>query len=152
MLKQDAPVRAAAQISGDLPHSDLSGLITFTQLARGVLVQANVCGLPQNENGNAVFALHIHEGTECTGNAEDAFANAGGHYNPSGTMHPYHAGDLPPLFTNGSCAAMSVITERFTVDEINGRTIIIHANPDDFTSQPSGNAGKKIACGKIFMR
>ena len=152
MLKQNVPVRAAAQIKGDASHPELSGLITFTQLGRGVLVQANVCGLPQNGKGNAVFALHIHEGSQCTGNAEDPFADAGGHYNPGGTMHPYHAGDLPPLFANGGCAAMSVITDRFIVDEINERTVIVHANPDDFTSPPSGNAGKKIGCGKIFMR
>ena len=148
MQKQDAPVRAAAQIMGDAAHPELLGLVTFTQLARGVLVQADVCGLPQD----AVFALHIHEGSECTGTAEDPFANARGHYNPDGREHPYHAGDLPPLFSNQGCASMSVLTNRFTVDEIINKTVIIHEKPDDFTSQPSGNAGKKIGCGNIFMR
>lgn len=152
MQRQDAPVRAAAQIMGDAAHPDLLGLITFTQLPRGVLVQANVCGLPQNNQGDAVFALHIHEGSSCSGTAEDPFASTGGHYNPNGMEHPYHAGDLPPLFGNQDCAAMSVLTYRFTVDEIIERVVIVHEKPDDFTSQPAGNAGKKIGCGKIFMR
>lgn len=63
--------------------------------------------------------------------------------------HPNHAGDLPPLLSAGGYAKMTVLTGRFRVDEIVGRTLVIHNGVDDFTGQPSGNSGKKIACGII---
>ena len=66
-----------------------------------------------------------------------------------GCEHPNHAGDLPPLFGNNGFALSLFLTNRFTVDEVIGRTIIIHDHPDDFTTQPSGNSGTKIACGVI---
>ncbi len=88
-------------------------------------------------------------GTSCTGNAEDEFANALTHYNPNHCPHPSHAGDLPPLFENNGYTYMSFLTNQFRVRDILGKVVIIHDSPDDFTSQPSGNSGKKIACGKI---
>ena len=93
--------------------------------------------------------MHIHEGAECYGNNHDPFADAGMHYNPYDCAHPYHAGDLPPLFSAHGIAWEAVLTDRFTVEEIIDRTVIIHAMPDDFKSQPSGNSGEKIACGVI---
>ena len=79
----------------------------------------------------------------------DPFAGAMSHYNPKGCEHPYHAGDLPPLFGNGGSALSLFLTNRFSVREITGKTVIIHDRPDDFTTQPSGNSGTKIACGVI---
>ena len=87
--------------------------------------------------------------TETTGNEDDPFADAKTHYNPKSCPHPYHAGDLPPLFSANGYAYSAVLTDRFTVDEIIGKTVVIHSSPDDFTTQPSGNAGRKIACGVI---
>ena len=63
--------------------------------------------------------------------------------------HPYHAGDLPPLFSANGLGFSAFLTNRFVAEEIKGKTIIIHSNPDDFTTQPSGNSGIKIACGVI---
>ena len=77
------------------------------------------------------------------------FANTMGRYNPDMCMHPYHAGDMPPLFANNGHAFMMFLTDRFTINEIIGKTIILHSEPDDFHSQPSGNSGNKIACGVI---
>ncbi len=115
------------------------------------LITAEVHGLPVEQDcSGGIFGFHIHEGNVCTGNADDPFANTGGHYNPINCPHPYHAGDLPPLFSNNGYAFMSVLINKFTVNEIIGRTVIIHSQPDDFTTQPSGNSGKKIACGEII--
>jgi len=62
-----------------------------------------------------------------------------------------NAGDLPPLFSANGYAFSAVLTNRFTIDEIIGRTIIIHSSVDDFITQPAGNAGTKNACGKIIL-
>ena len=72
------------------------------------------------------------------------------HYNPQGCPHPYHAGDLPPLFGNQGYAFSAFVTDRFAVREIVEKTIIIHSKPDDFKTQPSGDSGEKMACGKII--
>jgi Cu-Zn family superoxide dismutase len=88
-------------------------------------------------------------GTSCTGNSNDEFANAKGHYNPENCPHPYHTGDLPPLLENNGYSYMSIFLNKFKIKDILGKIIIIHDMPDDFTTQPSGNSGTKIACGKI---
>ena len=78
------------------------------------------------------------------------FPGTEGHYNPMGQEHPEHAGDLPPLLsTKDGYAYLSVLSDRFTVKEIIGLTAVIHMNPDDFTAQPSGNAGSQLAIGRI---
>ncbi|NLT64781.1 MAG: superoxide dismutase family protein [Clostridiales bacterium] len=142
---------AVAIVSGSDKYPDLHGLISFCQTDMGVIVTSEVWGLPDPEENcvKPVFAMHIHSGTSCTGNAEDPFADAGQHYNPGGCEHPSHAGDLPPLFSNNGMAWSSVLTNRFTVQSVLGKTVIIHRQPDDFTTQPSGNSGAKIACGVI---
>lgn len=152
MIRKTNPM-ATANIKGSDDYPNLRGIVTFRQRPKGVLVTAEIYGLPyKNECNSDIFALHIHNGTSCTGDDEDSFANAGTHYNPTECPHPYHAGDLPPLFSNHGYAYMSVLTDRFTVKEIIGKVIIIHNQADDFTSQPSGNAGVKIACGEILRK
>lgn len=110
-----------------------------------------VTGLPKNSDkcSQPIFAMHIHSGGSCSGNETDYFANAMTHYNPNNCPHPYHAGDLPPLFGCDGTAFSAFLTNRFSVQDIVGRTIIIHAKLDDFTTQPSGNSGTKMACGVI---
>jgi Cu-Zn family superoxide dismutase len=93
--------------------------------------------------------MHIHEGRSCTGNAADPFADTGGHFNPKNQPHPLHAGDLPPLFSNGGFGYYSFFTARFRPAEIIGRTVVIHSGPDDFKTQPAGDSGSKIACGVV---
>ena len=141
---------AYAVIRGGSEYPQISGRIIFKQQPNGVLVTVRVMGLPDINDGMGIFALHIHSGDSCTGNSTDEFADAKMHYNPHNTPHPYHAGDLPPLFGNNGFAYMQVLTNRFRVNEIIGKTVIIHKGVDDFTSQPAGNSGKKIACGKII--
>lgn len=143
--------QAAAGISGSTAYPDISGIVQFYETRAGVIVYAEIDGLPGTSSpcGGRVFGFHIHDGTECSGNMSDPFANAMSHYNPRGCDHPYHAGDLPPLFGNNGFALSLFLTDRFTVSEVIGKTIIIHAAPDDFKTQPSGASGEKIACGII---
>ena len=137
---------AVAFIRGDSENPRLSGQVRFYQERGSVLVEAEIFGLPKN-NEAGFFALHIHEGDHCTGKK---FSETGGHYNPEETSHPKHAGDLPPLLsTKDGYAYLSVLSDRFTVKEIIGLTAVIHMNPDDFATQPSGNAGSQLAMGRI---
>lgn len=147
-----SPPNAQADVRGSQNYPEIKGTVFFYQLSNGVLLIAQIRGLPQGTAACSpdIFGFHIHEGDSCTGNSEDPFADARAHYNPGGCPHPAHAGDLPPLFGNRGCAFSAFITDRFTVEEVIGRTVIVHSAPDDFTTQPSGNSGAKIACGKIM--
>lgn len=143
--------QATARIIGSEDYPDISGAVRFYPTSAGVIVYAEISGLPQDSLPchRRVFGFHIHAGTDCGGNMDDPFADAMSHYNPGGCEHPYHAGDLPPLFENGGLALSLFLTNRFSLDEVIGRAVIIHDRPDDFTTQPSGNSGRKIACGVI---
>lgn len=142
---------ARARVQGGPEYPEISGELLFYEFKSSVLVVAEVKSLPEPGGACAhpVFALHIHEGKSCTGTPENPFADAKGHYNPEGCAHPFHAGDLPPLFSNRGTAWCAVLTDRFRVSEIIGRVVIVHLHPDDFTTQPSGNSGPMIACGSI---
>lgn len=141
----------APQPSVPSVRPNISGVVRFFETTAGVLVYAEIRGLPNAsvKCGGNVFGFHIHEGGVCSGTPEDPFAAAGAHYNPDGCRHPQHAGDLPPLFGADGLALSVFLTNRFTCREIIGKTVIIHAMPDDFVTQPSGGAGAKIACGVI---
>lgn len=139
--------QAYAEIKGSKDYKDILGMVKFYQTANGALVYTVIAGLPE---GNSFHGFHIHEGEKCRGNSDDPFADAKSHYNPNYTEHPNHAGDLPPLMNNNGFALSIFITDRFTVKDVIGKTMIIHEKADDFTTQPSGNSGKKIACGKII--
>ena len=143
--------QAEAIIAGGESYPDLSGTVRFYQTNDGVIVCAEISGLPHADAPcqGRIFGFHIHTGTDCGGNMDDPFADAMSHYNPGGCEHPYHAGDLPPLFGNSGLALCAFLTNRLSIDEVIGKTIIIHDHPDDFTTQPSGNSGTKIACGVI---
>lgn len=138
---------AKAQIKGGGEYPDINGTVNFYNTPFGVVVMADIKNLPTTQTN--IHGLHIHEGESCGGTAEMPFADSLEHYNPGGQPHPRHAGDLPPLFANNGYAWMAVLTNRFFINEVLGRTVIIHSNPDDFTTQPSGNSGTKIACGII---
>ncbi|MBQ9648727.1 MAG: superoxide dismutase family protein [Oscillospiraceae bacterium] len=145
---------AWAALSGSEAYPDVSGLVRFYQTRSGVLVAAEVSGLPEDADpcGKNILGFHIHGGAQCAGNEADPFADALGHYNPDDCPHPAHAGDMPPLFVNRGDAFQAFLTDRFSVREIVGKTVIVHSSADDFTSQPAGNAGTKIACGPIKTR
>lgn len=144
---------AIATISGSAEYPEIHGTVRFYQVRKGVVVAVEIAGLPQGTDacGKPFFGFHIHSGGVCRGNEKDPFADTLSHYNPDHCTHPAHAGDLLPLLGNSGVAMQIFLTNRFTVQEIAGRTVVIHAQPDDFTSQPAGNSGSKIACGEIRM-
>ena len=138
------PPHAKAALQGNGAY----GTVELYQTPHGVLVLAEIYGLPKGEiDRSPVFGFHIHEGKYAS--PPSLSPTAGGHYNPYHTPHPYHAGDLPPLFGANGCAFALTLTSRFTVDEVIGRTVVIHKGADDFTTQPSGNAGSILATGEI---
>ena len=144
---------AVCDIRGSMKYRGIRGRTLFYQTRQGVVVVTRVWGLPRSDDacGNSVFGCHIHSGSACRGNENDPFAEAGTHFNPKGCLHPYHAGDMPPLFANDGFAFSAFLSDRFDVRQIVGRTVIVHSMPDDFTTQPAGNSGAKIACGQINL-
>ena len=136
---------AVARISGGVEAPQLTGYVHFYQEKGCVLVVARISGLPKG-SGTGFYGFHIHQGKDCSG---VDFSGTEGHYNPTQQMHPQHAGDLPPLLGCDGDAFLAVRTNRFSVNEIIGQTVVIHSDPDDFRTQPAGNAGKKIGCGVI---
>ena len=130
-----------------------SGVVNFSQ--DGDIMQIDI--RVDNLKPNSMHGVHIHIVGDCR--APDA-SSAGGHFNPQGSSHggpfsePRHGGDLGNIQAdaNGSAAASLEITGISlgkNDDSIIGRAVIVHAQGDDLTSQPSGNAGPRIACGLI---
>ncbi len=125
-------------------HADrIRGCIRFFPQYPGVMVTAEIFGLSDGFHG-----FHIHTGGSCCG---ENFSDTLGHFDPQGRKHPEHAGDLPPLLSCNARAYMAVLTDRFELSDIIGRTVVIHSQRDDFTTQPAGDSGRKIACGVIRL-
>ncbi len=132
--------KAIAHIGGSKNYPRIDGFAHFYDTAAGCVVIACVQNLPQN---SPFFGMHIHQKGVC----EDNFSSAGAHWDDG--LHPQHTGDLPSLKNaNGNTFTM-FLDSNFTAIEAIGKSIIIHAMPDDFTSQPAGNSGERIACGII---
>ncbi len=147
---------AMARMEGGPDYPDITGLVFFRNVGGGTHVSATIYGLPAfraaSEGGQPIgpFGFHIHEHGNCTvGDPEKPFEDCGGHWNPYIQPHGNHAGDFPVLFSNGGYAGMSFFTDKFRVENVIGKSVIIHENPDDYRSQPAGNSGKRIACGVI---
>lgn len=128
---------AVAQICGTVDFPSICGTLMLYQSHAGVFAVVSVGGIPAEIGQGNVLGMHIHDPA------------TGKHYNPDGTPHPQHAGDMPPLFVDGSDAWSAFLTERIYVGEVIGKNIVIHRRRDDFSSQPSGDAGEMIACGEI---
>jgi Cu-Zn family superoxide dismutase len=127
------------------------GTVTFERAAGGVRIMAQLEGLPAGDHG-----FHIHEFGDCS--AADG-ASAGGHYNPAGAVHAgpeataRHVGDLGNLTADTRGIARYDRTDPIVrldgPQSVIGRSVIVHAGADDLSSQPTGNAGARLACGVI---
>ena len=108
---------ASAQIKGGRSFPNIKGNVYFKETKNGVLLTAKIEGLPKSAPNcfGRFFGFHIHEGTSCSGDTEDEFANAKSHYNPNNCIHPYHAGDLPPLIETNGTAYISVLLNKFQI-------------------------------------
>lgn len=155
IIQRKKPSAKAEIVGGPLAPS-INGTVSFYEVNKGSIVVAEIYNLPDStapSDGTPPinpFGFHIHEGNTCEiGNAAEPFEAAKGHYNPTNKPHPMHAGDMPVLFGNSGYAFLAFYTDRFFPDQVVGRTVIIHQNPDDYRTQPAGNAGKRLACGII---
>ena len=127
------------------------GTVTFTQDGDEVRVRANISGLkPSAEHG-----FHVHEKGDCS--SGDGMST-GGHYNPAGKAHgpqtsEHHAGDMPSLRADAyGNAAASFELKGVSIggsSDLVGKGLIVHRDPDDYRTQPTGNAGPRIACAVI---
>jgi len=150
-IPSDAP-RATARLE-PTRNNKASGTANFHQVGNKVRVIANVGGLtPNREHG-----FHVHEAGDCS--SGDGMSTKD-HFNPHGKPHGQptsaerHAGDLPALKADAGGNArfetdLDVITVTPGPTSIVGRGLIVHADPDDYKTQPTGNAGARIACGVI---
>jgi len=144
--------RAMAQLQ-PTSGNNVAGTATFTQKGGKVVVAANVSGLkPNQEHG-----FHVHEKGDCS--SGDGMS-AGGHFNPKGSPHGHpsspvrHAGDMPNLKADAQgkasmTAELDIISVSAGPTSVVGRGLIVHAQPDDYKSQPVGNAGARMACAVI---
>jgi Cu-Zn family superoxide dismutase len=146
-------VRLAVADLQAAPGQSVSGTVTFMKYGNSVTVVADIRGLPPN----STHGFHVHENGVCQ--APD-FASAGGHFNPGGHPHagppttPRHAGDLGNVEAgpNGRVYRRMIVTNLSLgsgPDNVIGKAVVVHANRDDLTSQPSGDAGGRIACGVV---
>lgn len=149
-------VTAIAKIKGGPLAPDIKGTVSFIDVSEGTIVCINVSGLPPFKPGTkntlpiGPHGFHIHENGSCeVGDPANPFTPAGGHWNPTNQPHGNHAGDFPVIFSNHGRAYMCFFTDKFRVSDIIGKAVIIHESPDDYRSQPAGNAGKRLACGVI---
>ncbi len=146
--------RAAVATLAATQGNTTTGEVRYVPQGTRLAVTARVSGLKPNQ----AHGFHVHEKGDCS--SPDAMS-AGGHFNPTGAPHgppnaPHHAGDMPSLMADAQGNAQT----SFTMDgslggdaatSFVGKAVIVHAMPDDYATQPTGNSGARLACGVIHM-
>jgi Cu-Zn family superoxide dismutase len=148
-MKMAAPGRAVAVLHS--PDGKVGGTVTFKPAPGGVSVSARVTGLAPGTHG-----FHVHEFGDCS---SADFTSAGGHFNPMGQPHgapqadARHAGDLGNIEAGADGVANLEWTDKkLALDghhSVVGRAVIVHAKADDLKTQPTGDAGGRLACGVV---
>lgn len=144
-------VKKAVCVLHPTEGNDVSGLVTFMQTDNGIQIEADINGLTPGKHG-----FHVHQYGDCS--APDG-TSAGGHFNPENKQHggptdmERHVGDLGNVTADSTGHAHLSMTDNVIslagAHSIIGRGIIVHMGEDDLTSQPTGNAGARVACGTI---
>lgn len=142
-------VEKAVAVLHPIGDSNVTGMVTFKRAENGSSISAEINGLSAGNHG-----FHIHQYGDCS--APDG-TSAGGHFNPEGMEHSArdaekrHVGDMGNIESEGekTITTLNYVDSNISLEEIVGRGVIIHAGEDDLTSQPSGAAGSRIACGVI---
>ncbi len=149
----EAAPEAAAQIAPTQGNT-VTGSLALAASPQGVRISGAIQGLKPD----AEFGFHVHEKGDCS--APDG-SSAGAHFNPAQAQHgnpasgEHHAGDMVNIRSNGEGVAQVDTTAAGTSlhgdpnTDVMGKAIVVHESPDDYTTQPSGNSGKRIACGVI---
>jgi superoxide dismutase, Cu-Zn family len=142
-------------MQGGLDDTDFAGTLSITPEGTGVRIVADVAGVDKDGR----HGIHVHENGMCEHHpaAADAkpFATAGGHYNPTNTEHacpptdPRHAGDLGNIEISGGKGHLELSVANLSMDQLNGKAVILHAGEDDCKTQPTGNSGDRLACGVV---
>lgn len=132
-----------------------AGSAQLVETPKGLLVKVSLMNIPAGAHG-----FHIHETGACDA---PGFQSAGGHFNPAGVEHGFlstegaHAGDLPNIYAD----AQGRVTAEYLVQDVslggeqgdllddNGSALVVHAQPDDYQTDPAGASGARIACGVI---
>lgn len=150
-MHMDGGAMAAATLT-PTQGNNVRGFVMFHEMNGHLMVHAKITGLkPGAEHG-----IHLHEKGDC---ASADGTSAGGHFNPTGQPHgpqeaAHHAGDMPALKAD----ANGVADQKFMLmgptiaagaTSIVARSVVVHAGPDDYTTQPAGNSGPRVACGVI---
>lgn len=152
-----APTAAEADLK-PTQGNNVSGKVRFTQQDGKLQIDAEIKGLTPGVHG-----FHLHEKGDCSSPDGNS---AGGHFNPAGHQHgaptasTRHGGDFGNITADASGNAtlhLSVPTSDISLDpsakgNVVGRGVIVHADPDDFVTQPTGNAGKRLACGVVVAK
>jgi len=151
MVLEEPDITNAICVLYPTEGNEAKGTVTFTQTAQGIRIEAEMEGLSEGKHG-----FHIHQYGDCS--APDA-TSAGGHFNPENTKHgapsdtERHVGDLGNITADQTGRAELIMVDdmiSFSGEHsIIGRAIVVHAGEDDFTSQPTGNVGARVACGII---
>jgi len=146
------PVWSAVATLEPTKGNTASGTVSFVPKGDKVVVSARVTGLTPGPHG-----FHIHEKGDCS--SGDGMS-AGGHFNPQSKPHgnpstpDHHAGDMPMLVADGNgeatlTAELDIVAVGSGAADVVGRSVIVHKDGDDFTTQPTGNSGSRVACGVI---
>jgi superoxide dismutase, Cu-Zn family len=152
----DSPAKTASATLTATTGNTAAGSVTFTNNGAQTQLTASISGAPPS----AMLGFHIHMNAACGADGMEA----GGHWNPEMVDHgqwessPHHLGDLGNLETDASGAAsFQLATDAWSIgsgasDDIVNHAVVVHAMADDFTTQPTGNAGGRIACGVIQLK
>lgn len=150
LSKLDVEITRAESLIAPLGDNKIKGKVTFQKVEGGVKIVADIDGLTPGEHG-----FHVHEFGECSKDG----ASAGAHYNPTHSRHgapdsaERHIGDLGNLIADANGYAHYERVDKLLKlqgrSSILGRSIIIHADKDDYVTQPAGASGQRIACGTI---